>query len=160
MHPRIKLVSELYLITEKLVLKALKQMKPEVIDSRPIEKANSFRWVFGHITAHRYMLAKAIGLNENVEWEKLYSFGAPLQESSAYPSIDEITKAFSHISEKIRQRFPALTEDDLAGEAAFEIPGLEKTTAGTIAFLSLHESYHVGQLAYIMRLHDCDKLVG
>ena len=46
------------------------------------------------------------------------------------------------------------------GEPPYSIPGIEKTTAGTLAFLSLHESYHVGQLAYILRLHGREKLVG
>jgi uncharacterized damage-inducible protein DinB len=160
MIARIKLVTELYTVSERLALKAFGEMKPEDMYVRPNDKANSFHWVFGHITSSRYGLAKALGLNEDFAWEKLYDMGADVYDASAYPSIDELHAAFLSISTKLKARFETLTEADLEIEPPFSIPGVEKSTAGTLAFLSLHESYHVGQLAYILRLHGRAKLVG
>lgn len=160
MIPRIKLVTELYAVSERLALKALGEMKPEDLFVRPDDKANSFHWVFGHITSSRFGLAKALGLNDDVAWGKLYDMGADVYDASTYPPFEEIHAAFLDISKKLKARFETLTEADLAVEPPFSIPGIEKSTAGTLAFLSLHESYHVGQLAYILRLHGRAKLVG
>ena len=160
MIPRIKLIAELYDVSGRLALKALNEMKPDDLAARPLDKANSFQWVFGHITASRYGLAQTLGLEEKVSWEKLYEFGAELQDQTAYPSIDEIKAALDHITKKLKQRFESITEQELAGEPPFTIPGTEKSIAGNLAFLSLHESYHVGQLAYLLRLHGREKLVG
>lgn len=160
MIPRIKLIAELYDVSERLALKALSEMKPDDLYSRPIDQANSFHWVFGHITASRYGLAKTLGLAESVSWEKLYDRGAELQDQTAYASIDEIKSALVHITKKLQQRFESITEQELTVEPPFSIPGTEKSIAGNLAFLSLHESYHVGQLAYILRLHGREKLVG
>jgi len=160
MNPRIKLVTELYEVSERLALKALNAVKTEDLYERPLDKANSFHWVFGHITASRYGLAKYIGMTESVPWEKLYEYGADVHDRSAYPTIDEIKTAFLEITKKLKARFETLTEKDLAGEPPFAIPGLEKSVAGILAFMSFHESYHVGQLAYLQRLHGGEKLVG
>ncbi len=109
MNPRIKLVTELYEISERLALKALGAAKPEDLYARPLDKANSFHWVFGHITASRYGLAKCLGMNENVAWEKLYEYGAELHDRSAYPTIDELKTAFADITKKLKARitFPS-----------------------------------------------------
>ena len=160
MNPRIKLVTELYEVSERLALKALNEAKPDDLYERPLDKANSFHWVFGHITASRYGLAQSLGLNESVSWEKLYEFGAEVQDFGAYPSIDELKAAFLDITKKLKVRFETLTERDLAGEPPCTIPGLEKSIAGLLAYLFMHESYHVGQLAYLQRLHGGPKLVG
>jgi uncharacterized damage-inducible protein DinB len=86
--------------------------------------------------------------------------GAEVKDPSAYPSIGEIHTSFLDISAKLKARFETLTEADLAGEPPYSIGGIEKTTAGLLAFSSLHESYHVGQLAYIIRMHGGKTLVG
>jgi len=160
MIARIKLVTELYTLSEWMALRAFGGMKPEDMSVRPNDKANSFHWVFGHITASRYSLAKTLGLNENVTWGKLFDRGEEVHDASAYPSIDEIHAAFSDISLKLKGRLETLTEADLEVEPPYVITGIEKSTAGIMAFLSLHESYHVGQLAYILKLHGRTSLVG
>ncbi len=160
MIPRIKLIVDLYGVSERLALKALGEMKPEDLYERPIDKANSFHWVFGHIASSRYGLARALGLKESVVWGELYDYGSDVYDVSKYPTIEEIHTAFIDITKKLKARFETLTDEDLAVEPPFTIPGIEKNAAGTLSFLSLHESYHVGQLAYILRLHGRDKLTG
>ena len=109
MIPRIKLVTELYGVSERLALKALGGMRPEDYYIRPDDKANSFHWVFGHITSSRFGLAKNLGLQESFAWGKLYEMGADVYDVSAYPSIDELHAAFLDISKKLKARFETLT---------------------------------------------------
>jgi uncharacterized damage-inducible protein DinB len=160
MNPRIKYVVNLYNVNQALTMKALGDAKDTDLNDRPHDKANSFAWTFGHITASRFGLAQAFGLNVEFDPNKLYERGAEITDQSAYPTVDEIKTAFDDISEKLQTLFEGLNDADLDGEPPFTVPGVEETAGGVLAFLSLHESYHVGQLAYINRLHDATQLVG
>jgi len=160
MNPRIKLIVDLYNVNQGLALKSLGQTKLGNLHLRTLDKGNSVYWVFAHITVSRYTLAKALGLDESVVWGGMFDFGSEPKDPVGYPSIDEIKAAFLDISDKLKKRFETVTEADLAKEPPFTIPGIEKSAAGTLAFMSLHESYHVGQLAYLQRLQGGEKLVG
>jgi len=160
MNPRIKLPVELFSVSDPLVLKAVEQVKESDLFVRPMDKGNSFHWVFGHITATRYGLAQALGVKASVAWEKLFDYGVEVVDQKEYPSLGEIKTAFLDVSGKLKERFETVTDKDLEGEPPFPIPGLEKSLAGYLTFLSYHEGYHVGQLAYLLRLHGGDKLIG
>ena len=86
--------------------------------------------------------------------------GTEAMASSELPSLDELKKAWEDISTKMNKRLEEVTEDELSKEPPWQPPVDEKTIRGAIAFLSLHESYHVGQMAYIRRLLGYDQLVG
>jgi len=160
MNPRIKLPVGLFNVSDPIVLKAVDQVQESDLFIRPLDKGNSFHWVFGHITATRYGLAQALGVKASVAWEKLFEYGVEVVDRSEYPSLEEIKAAFLDISGRLKERFKTVTDQDLEGEPPFAIPGVEKSLAGYLAFLSYHEGYHVGQLAYILRLHGGDKLIG
>jgi len=125
-----------------------------------MEHGNSFLFVAGHITAYRHSVAALLGVKEEWPHQALFARGAEVKDPSAYPSLDEIKTAFDSISAKINKRFLEVTEADLSGPAPFKMPGLEETAGGIVAFLAMHEAYHVGQLAYILRLHGGERLVG
>ena len=54
------------------------------------------------------------------------------------------------VSPKLRGALAAITESELIRPASLPIPGI-KTLMDELAFFALHESYHVGQLAYIRK---------
>jgi len=127
---------------------------------RPMDKANSLHWVAGHLAASRYTVAKMLGVEAEFPKAQLFDYGAEPQDPSAYPTIEEIVTGWNNISEKLKDQFEKVGDDVLVGKPPFEVPGVEKTVAGMVAFLQLHESYHVGQMAYINRLHGGERLVG
>ena len=60
-------------------------------------------------------------------------------------------KSCMRIRAGMKARFASLTEADLAAPANGKpLPGVT-TVAEQLAFLAFHESYHVGQLAYIRK---------
>jgi uncharacterized damage-inducible protein DinB len=160
MNTRIKLSAELYNLNEVLALKALNEATPATLEVRPMDKANSFAWVFGHIVNSRFHIAKAIGLDEKASFDELYSMGSDVRGADAYPSVDELKTAYADITGRLKARLEKLTDSDLDGAPAFKVPGIEESVAGLISFMAFHEAYHIGQLAYIQRLHGGPKLVG
>ena len=160
MNLQLKPIADLYNVNTNLFLKALDMADEKDLFDRPLGKANSLHWVAGHLTASRFTVANMLGLKAEFPKAALFNFGVEPQDPSDYPTIEEIVLAWNDISEKIEDQFKKVSDDVLAGKPPFEVPGVEKTVAGMITFLQLHESYHVGQMAYINRLHGGDKLVG
>lgn len=160
MNPTMIHIANLYKVTQWLFDEAVKKVKPEDVPVRPQDRANSFLFVAGHMTWTRFSLAKFIGLNEEWPHMSLFEIGAEPKDASVYPPLAEIKQAFDAVSEKINARIPELTEADLAGQPPFKIPNVEESAGGIVSFLSMHEAYHVGQLAYILRLHGGEQLVG
>jgi uncharacterized damage-inducible protein DinB len=160
MNSPVELIRDLYGVNTSLFMSTLEDVKETDIFIRPQDKANSLHWVAGHMTTSRYIAANILGIDDGPPWGKMFDRGAEVKDKSVYPSIAEIKTAWQDISGKIMERFDVVTDEDLAGDPPFEVPGMECTKAATLAFLHFHESYHLGQLNYTRRLCDYDRLFG
>jgi hypothetical protein len=76
--------------------------------------------------------------------------GAKIGDAKQYPSGPEVAKAMREISPRLHAALARLGVDQLSRPAALPIPGI-KTLRDEPAFFALHDSYHVGQLAYIRK---------
>ncbi len=65
---------------------------------------------------------------------------------------DAVAAAWRGVGERIAARLPLLTPAQLDAPAPGSFPGGDPSVLGALAFLSLHESYHLGQLGYLRRL--------
>jgi uncharacterized damage-inducible protein DinB len=54
------------------------------------------------------------------------------------------------ITPRLHAKLTELDDAFLAGPARLQVPGT-RTAADELAFFALHESYHVGQLAYLRK---------
>ncbi len=70
---------------------------------------------------------------------------------SEYPSYETILKAWTETGSELGTRFEQVTGELLTTASMLGTPG-EETIQGNIAFLALHECYHVGQLASVRRM--------
>jgi len=118
---------------------------------RPTPRNNPMLWVFGHIVATRAKLLGALGDPLDTGWGDLFNRGATLKDAAAYPARQEIERVHRDVSERLKTAFAAFTDADLERAAPpLGLPGV-KTVADQLAFFAFHESYHVGQLAYIRK---------
>ena len=118
---------------------------------RPTPHNNPLLWVVGHIVATRATMLGLLGDPFDTGWGDLFTRGATLHEPARYPARDEIERVHRMVVDRLKAKFASLTELDLAGPATGKpLPGA-KTVADQLAFLAFHESYHVGQLAYIRK---------
>jgi hypothetical protein len=109
--------------------------------------------VAGHLAASRAVLAQLLGLTEDTApFGGVFNRGAPFDPAAVYPPLAEITALFAALGGRIRERGETIPDAALAAPAPFNLPIADKTILGGIAFLSLHESYHAGQLGYLRRL--------
>ena len=160
MNPKLAPFAQTMEIARVLTDRSLEGFSETEIHIRINDISNSMLWIFGHIVQTRYLLARQIGLDMSWSDGAPFDRGADILPVDQYPDLVEIMLAWDNISEAINKRLPELTDDDLAAELGFPLPVEEKTILTGISFLVWHESYHVGQLAYIRRLLGQDQLVG
>jgi uncharacterized damage-inducible protein DinB len=160
MHASIASIADLYRLNGRLFEKIMGDIKDSDLAKRPLGKANSAHFIVGHLVVSRFGIAGMIGLEGRPDLKKLFGMGAKDENPSAYPPMSELMSDWKDVSEKMLKRLGEMTEAELAAAPPFEIPGVEKSVRGCINFLVFHESYHVGQLAYIARLHGGEQLFG
>ena len=160
MNPRVAPLADLYNLNTNLVNKTLKNLADDVAHKRVNDKGSSLHWIIGHIANSRHYVGGLFNAGTEFENSELYNGGTPLKEPSAYPPIAEIKKIFENVSGKFMKRLGELTDDDINKKLESKLPVKDETMLGAIAFFSLHESYHVGQLSFIRRQLGMDGLTG
>lgn len=118
---------------------------------RPLTKSNNpLLWIAGHIVQTRAMVLQILGEQAETGWGTLFDRGARIGDPKEYPAGPEIARGMTEISLRLHDALAALKDDQLNRPGSLPIPGL-KTLADELAFFALHESYHVGQLAYVRK---------
>ena len=118
--------------------------------AQPVDGMNHPAWVLGHLAIAFDRHAEYAGVERELRnWDSLFGMGStPSADADAYPSKDELLKAWKAAGE----RFAAAVES--ANEAALQTPtegplvGPFPTTADFLSFsLTSHTSIHLGQLS-------------
>ncbi len=160
MHPPLAALAEIYKTNTGLLLLALSDVTEEHIIKRPTNTTNSMLFIAGHLATTRFKICGMAGLSVECPWGEIFARGAVLKDASEYPSIAEIKENWTSVTDKMIGRFSEITEQELKAKAPFDFPVEDNTILGGIAFLALHDSYHIGQLAYIRRLLSYSQLAG
>jgi uncharacterized damage-inducible protein DinB len=161
MIPRLEYTADLYRINTGLFRRATELLDVTDIDHRPLGTGNSFRFLTGHITFYRHSIAATLGLRVAFPWSQLFDLGASPQNPSKYPSLDELTSAFNLVTDQMMKQMETMDDPGLNGKPSFkiEVLGAVNTVGGILSFGALHEAYHIGQMAYLVRLLGGDRLI-
>jgi len=127
---------------------------------RPHDGSNPLVWVAGHAMTSRCSLAKIAGENIQNQWSSMFARGASVNAELSYPDVAEIVALWDSVTDKLMTRLGVLGEDELSQPAPFSVPTGDKTMRGAIIFLNFHETYHVGQMAYLRKWLGYSQLVG
>lgn len=100
-------------------------------------------------------------LGERVKtgWGNLFDRGATVGDAGRYPSGAEVERVMREVSPRLHAALLALSDEHLSRSASLPIPGLT-TLADELTFFALHDSYHVGQMAYIRKALGYPRLAG
>jgi uncharacterized damage-inducible protein DinB len=142
-----------------LLKRAIQGIPSDRLLARPGDDSNHLLWIAGHVVVHRGKVVKILGQEWAAPWEGLFARGAKLTAPEKYPRIDELIQAWDELSGRL-----ALSFADVSPEALAEpVPKgftLDGKVSGQIAFLALHETYHVGQMAYLRKWLGFGQAVG
>ncbi|MCP5102152.1 MAG: DinB family protein [bacterium] len=108
---------------------------------------NSVSFELGHMLGSRFNMANMIGLNEKNPWKEI--FGNKVNDGEEYPTIKALEEEWDRLGALLKDRFETITDEEVMVQTDNQFPMQEKTVRGGLAFLTWHESYHLGQVGAI-----------
>ena len=143
-------ISMIFSFNDDFVLQALEGLTHEELWRAPTPHNNPLLWVAGHVVQTRATVIQMLGERVETGWGTLFDRGAKIADAKQYPSGTEVARVMRQVSPRLRSALSALSDEQLSKPASLPIPGI-KTLADELAFFALHDSYHIGQLAYIRK---------
>ncbi len=159
-HPAVRPVAFILANNDGLADRTFLGVKPEDVWKRPTDKTNAMLWIFGHMAATRGRMLNALGDSFDAGLGEAFGRGAQLQDSSSYPAREKIFEASREVNARLFAKLASMGQADLAREATGPKPPSVQTVGDQIAFFALHDSYHVGQLAYVRKALGLPGVVG
>lgn len=98
------------------------------------------------------------GTKEDCPWGTLFDSSITEADQSKYPDLNAIKSVWDDVSAKIEETLPGIDEARLAQPLPFKLPTKEQNVLSGLAFIMMHESYHVGQISTQRRLLGIDSL--
>lgn len=152
MNPVVRpLVSTLELNT-RLLLNALDGIDEEAARKRPNERTNHVLFLACHLVDARHYLARSLGLASESPFKAMLDDADGIDDVKEFPSLQEVREAWKEVGGRLSRHIADLEPADLEKPAphAFPIEGGE-SLLGCLAFLVQHDSYHLGQVAFLRR---------
>ena len=159
-HPSIKPLAFILATNDSLVERSFQGVPDGDLWKRPLPQSNPMLWIFGHMVNTRAQLAKSLGEQIDPGWGDAFSRGAELEDAAGYPSHERIAEAARDVNARLYATLNGLTEADLAKPATRAFTPAVLTIGDQIAFLTMHDTYHVGQLAYVRKALGLPGVVG
>jgi uncharacterized damage-inducible protein DinB len=148
--PVIAPIAMTFLFNDNLAFRALEGLTQEELWRAPTDRNNAMLWVAGHVVQTRATVLGQLGEPVDTGWGDLFERGAKVHDAKRYPERDEIERVMRDVASRIQRKLASLEDEYLAGPATMELPNAT-TMADQLAFFALHDSYHVGQMAYIRK---------
>jgi len=140
----------MFRIHDHLISQSLQGIGDEQVWSRPLPQSNPMMWLIGHVVQSRAHIITRVGGHFDTGWRDRFRRGAEVGGSEQYPPRAEIEAKRIQVN---RAFFPALEALDAAAlsvKATGPVPAITNVQE-LLTFLTMHEGYHIGQIAYLRK---------
>jgi hypothetical protein len=131
------------------VKKVVAGLTPEQWLSRPNEHSNHLTWIVGHVIWARQIVIARVGGQWDCPGLEPFARSAKLDESLSYPSPETLLAYLQDSATALDVTLSALTPEALAAPAPPGPPSQDGKVSGFIGVMAWHETYHLGQIAYL-----------
>ena len=129
--------------------KAVAGLTPEQWLSRPGDHSNHIAWIVGHVLWARQTLINRVGGQWSCPGLEAFARSAKLDAAASYPAPEALLALWRDSAAALDATLNALTPEVLAAPAPPGPPSQDGKVSGFIGVLAWHETYHVGQIAYL-----------
>lgn len=134
-----------------LLLNSLDGLADEEARIRLAGGGNSIAFLAAHLTDSRHFLAARIGRPLANPLSRVLADARSVEDIAEWPPLEELRAAWSAVSLRLVSALEALSAADLAHPDGSRFPLGDGSRLGVITFLVQHDSYHVGQVAFLRR---------
>lgn len=139
-------------LNTRLFLNALEGVTEAQAKERISGHNNPLNWLAAHTVWARYntcaMLGKPAAKNP---YDGLFENFKPFDATANYGTLADAKAEWQKASELLKEALASVTEEHLAADCPLKSPIGDFTFAGTVTFLAQHESYDIGQIAYLKK---------
>lgn len=139
-------------MNSRLFINALDAVTDDQAKERVSDHNNPLNWLATHTVWARYNICMLLGKPPAKNpYAGMFENFKPFDAAQPYPALAEIKAEWEKASVLLTEAFAAVTEEYLAADSPFKSPIGDFTNGGTIAFLAQHESYDIGQMAFLKK---------
>ena len=159
MHPSVEPLARTLALNSRLFLNCLRDVDDALAMQKPRGHANHIAFVAVHLVDSRYYIARQVGSPLECPFKEILEGKADADAIESYPSLSAVKEAWSEVSQDLALRLSEVDAETLATSPEFEFP-IEggDTKLGMLAFLTQHDSYHLGQLSLLRRCFDLEPM--
>lgn len=150
--PRLEVASQSFNMNASFLKQGLAGLSDEDWRKRPNDHSNHILWLVGHMTWARALVIRRLGDNWTQPWMKLYGRGEKCVDSPDCPSPKAVMEAWEESCGRLNTALGGATDEMLDVPVTQGPPTADGKVSGLINFMALHETYHVGQCAYVRSL--------
>ena len=153
MSPRAAPLGALLRLNTHLLLNCFDQVTDGQAMRRRVPQVNSMAFLAAHLIDTRHELLSILGApGENPVRTQLAN-ARSIDDVADLPTLAELLSAWRQVASAIDQRLTMVDDAMLDAPSGRRFPGGDPSTVGALAFLVQHDSYHIGQLAMLRRVH-------
>ena len=151
MDARVTPLATILDLNTDLLLNAIEGLSETEAQHRLAAGGNSVAFLAAHVTDSRHFLASRLGRPLANPLALYLADAKSIDEIRSWATLDQVRAAWVSISAHLQTVLESLTSEELerSGEHRFPIP--DTTPLGLIAFLTQHDSYHIGQIGFLRR---------
>ena len=142
-------------LARRCTLKLVDGIPPDKLCHQPVPNANHALWVLGHLACSDDFFATHLGGQKSVideKWPELFGMGSkPIDDPSAYPSLEEVMTALERARQSMLETFQAMGEQKLLSSTPDDWQPFAPTYATVMGSVAFHEGFHAGQVSAIRR---------
>lgn len=151
MHPTIAPLASIYDLNTDLLVNCLDGLTDAEARHRLAGGGNSIAFLAAHLADTRHFIAARLGRPLANPLTRYLADARTIDEIETLPPLDQIRDAWLAVAAHLASVLEGLTPEMLAREQIHRFPLADTTAVGFLAFLAQHDSYHVGQAAFLRR---------
>lgn len=151
MDPRVTPLARLYELNTDLVLNCLSGLTDAEAQQCLAGGGNSVAFLAAHLADTRHFLVKRLGHPLANPLERYLAEARTIADIREWPTLDEIRASWVAVSAYLQKVLDKVTAPELDEGNVHRFPSGDSTRLGLIAFLVQHDSYHLGQIAFLRK---------
>jgi hypothetical protein len=152
MAQSIKHSENIFNLNSRLFVNALAGVTEEQAKQRISDHNNPLNWLASHTVWARYnscaMLGKPPASNP---YDGLFENFKPFDAAADYGTLEKAKAEWQKATDLLNEAFASVTEEHLAADCPLKSPIGDFSFGGTVTFLAQHESYDIGQIAFLKK---------
>ena len=151
MDPRIAPLAGIFELNTDLLLNCLDGLSQDEGQRRLDGGGNSIIFLAAHLADTRHFLLGRLGHPLTNPLSRYLADAQSIEDIGEWPTLEEVRRAWLTVSAHLSDALANLESGALERTGAHRFPVGDSSPLGMLAFLAQHDSYHVGQAAFIRR---------